>query len=466
MRRGNPCGLLCRLRLLAMTTSDSLIMLPVIAIVGRPNVGKSTLFNCLTRTRDALITDFPGTTRDRQFGDVRYEDRHFIVIDTGGIAEETDHVSKLITQQAQQAIADADKIMFVVDGRGGITPEDHAIADFLRRSNKSIVLVVNKTEGMDADIASTDAYTLGIGKPHTISSAHRSGIDELVEILIPEPNVENTEITNDTNIKLAIVGRPNVGKSTLTNRMLGEERVIVHDSPGTTRDSIYVPLERFGTHYTLIDTAGVRKRGKINELPEKFSVVKTLQSIEDSNVVIYVIDARIAVSEQDLKLLGFIHDSGKGLVLAINKWDGMTEDDRNHAKNTIDRLLDFVDYAKVHFISALHGSGVGNLFDSVKEAYESATKKLTTSELTSLLEKAIETHTPPLVQGRRVKLRFAHPGGNNPPTVVIHGNQLNKLPDSYRKFLAGYFIKKLKLSGTPVRIEFKTSDNPFADKRK
>lgn len=441
-------------------------MLPVIALVGRPNVGKSTLFNCLTRTRDAVITDLPGTTRDRQFGEALFDDRRFIVIDTGGIAEETDHVSKLITQQAQQAIADADKIVFVVDGRNGITPEDRSIADYLRRSNKTIVLVTNKTEGLDPDVASADAFELGIGKPHAIASAHRRGIDELVKILLPEPNVVEKPIEDDKNIKLAIVGRPNVGKSTLTNCMLGEDRVIVHDSPGTTRDSIYIPLERFGTEYTLIDTAGVRKRGKITDVPEKFSVVKTLQAIEDSNVVIYVVDARIAVSDQDLKLLGFIHDAGKGLVLAINKWDGMTEEDREHAKATIDRLLDFVKYAKIHYISALHGSGVGNLFDSVKEAYQSANRRLTTSELTRLLEKAIVTHQPPLVQGRRVKLRFAHPGGINPPTVVIHGNQLNRLPESYRKFLSAFFIKHLKLTGTPVKIEFKTTDNPFVNDTK
>jgi len=441
-------------------------MLPVIAIVGRPNVGKSTLFNCLTRSRDALISEIPGTTRDRQFGDVVRSDRHFIVIDTGGIAEEPDHISKLITQQAQHAIADADKIAFVVDGRGGITPEDRTIAEYLRRSGKPLVLVVNKTEGLNPDDATTDAHELGMGTPVAISAAHRGGIEELIETLLPEPNVSETEEPESATIKLAIVGRPNVGKSTLTNRMLGEERVIVDDAPGTTRDSIYVPLERFGTHYTLIDTAGVRKRGKVSDVPEKFSIVKTLQSIEDANVVLYVIDARLGVSDQDLKLLGFVHECGKGLVLVINKWDGMTDEDREYAKATIDRQLYFVHYARVHFVSALHGTGVGNLFDSVKEAFASATRKLTTSELSKLLEKAIETHSPPLVHGRRVKLRFAHPGGTNPPCVIIHGNQLNELPESYKKFLSRFFIKKLELTGTPVRMLFKTTDNPFADKRK
>lgn len=442
-------------------------MLPVIAIVGRPNVGKSTLFNRLTRSRDAIISAFPGTTRDRQYGDVKFGDRHFIIIDTGGITEETDVMGDHITKQAQQAIEESDKVLFMVDGKAGITPEDRMIAENLRRLGKNIILAVNKTEGLDPTMGVADAYELGLGNPLPIAAAHGGGIQNLIMTILPEPN--KTEVADDgvsPSIKLAIVGRPNVGKSTLTNRMLGEERVIVHDAPGTTRDSIFVPLERFEKHYTLIDTAGVRKRKKIDELPEKFSVVKTLQAIEDSHVVLYVVDARIGVSDQDLKLLGFVLECGKALVIAVNKWDGMTEEAREHARNTIDRHLDFVSFARIHYISALHGSGVGNLFDSVNEAYESAIKKLSTPMLTRLLELAQTTHQPPLVKGRRVKLRYAHSGGNNPPRVIIHGNQLNALPESYRKFLAHFFQRKLELYGTPVLIEFKTGENPYSNRDK
>lgn len=440
-------------------------MLPVVAIVGRPNVGKSTLFNRLTRSRDALISAFPGMTRDRQYGEVNLDGRRFIIIDTGGITEEPDDVGKLITKQALQAIQDADKVLFLIDARAGITPEDKMIADALRRSGKPLFLAANKTEGLDPSISVADAYELGISSTLPIAAVHGTGISTLIETLFPTAVEKEISSENESHsIKLAIVGRPNVGKSTLTNRMLGEERVIVHDSPGTTRDSIFIPLERFEKHYTLIDTAGIRKRKKVSEVPEKFSVVKTLQAIENSNVVLYVVDARLGVSEQDMKLLGFVLECGKALVIAINKWDGMTEEAREHAKATIDRHLDFVRFARVHYISALHGSGVGNLFDSVNEAYASATKKLSTPLLTRLLQQAQTTHQPPLVHGRRVKLRYAHPGGHNPPCVVIHGNQLEALPDSYRKFLIHFFQKKLDLHGTPVLIEFKTSENPFRKK--
>lgn len=440
-------------------------MLPVIAIVGRPNVGKSTLFNCLTQTRSALISDYPGMTRDRQYGKINLDDRQGIIVDTGGITDESDQVGTLITKQALQAIEDASHVLFLIDGRAGVTPEDKMIADILRRTGKPMILAVNKTEGKDPNISLADGFELGIKHTVAISAAHRRGITELMQLLIPTPTAPKEETEEDDNaIKLAIIGRPNVGKSTLTNRMLGEERVIVHDSPGTTRDSIEIPLERFDQHYTLIDTAGVRKRKKVFETVEKFSVVKTLQAIEDANVVLYIIDARIGVSEQDLKLLGFVLECGKALVIAINKWDGMSDEDRDHARATIDRHLDFVPFAKVHFISALHGTGVGNLFDSVNEAYASATKPLSTPVLTRLLQKAVLAHSPPLVHGRRVKLRYAHPGGHNPPVIVIHGNQVNALPESYRKFLSHYFTERLNLVGTPVSVVFKSSDNPFAKK--
>jgi GTP-binding protein len=443
-------------------------MLPVVAIVGRPNVGKSTLFNCLTQTRNALISDFPGTTRDRQYGEVNRHQRHFIIIDTGGITDENDAIGELITQQAMQAIQDADKIVFVVDGKaGGITPEDHLITRSLRRyaSNKPIFLVVNKTENINPETGLIDAHELGLSTPIPISSAHGTGITRLVETLFPDVRVKEDEQDAHEGIKLAIIGRPNVGKSTLTNRMLGEERVIMHDSPGTTRDSIFIPLTRFDQKYTLIDTAGVRRRKNIKELPEKFSIVKTLQAIKESHIVLYVIDARAGVAEQDLKLLGFILEAGRGLVIAVNKWDGMDEETREYMKTNLARQLHFLNFARIHYISALHGSGVGNLFDSVNEAYLSATKSISTSTLNNLLKKALTTHTPPLVEGRRVKLRYAHLGGHNPPLIIIHGNQVEKLPESYRRFLANFFQTKLDLFGTPVSIQFKANLNPYSPKK-
>jgi GTP-binding protein len=452
-------------------------MLPVVAIVGRPNVGKSTLFNCLTRSRDAIISSHPGTTRDRQYGESRTAGHHFIVIDTGGLTDESVDMGKLIADQALQAIKDADKIIFVIDAKTGTTYQDKTIADILRRTGKPTVLCVNKTEGLDPSISVSDAYELGIPSPVPIAAAHGAGISYLVETLFPQVLLDQSNEDKDEEsesgpdglknegTRLAIVGRPNVGKSTLINRMLGEERVIVHDAPGTTRSSIDIPLERRGKLYTLIDTAGVRKRQKVTADPEKFSVVKTLQAIENANVVLYVIDARLGVQEQDLKLIGFVLECGKALVIAVNKWDGMTEHERDHARKTVDRQLDFVRFARVHYISALYGTGVGNLFDSVNEAYESATKKLKTPILSRLLEKAVVTHSPPLIHGRRVKLRYAHLGGHNPPVIVIHGNQLNALPVSYRRFLASFFQDKLKLYGTPLRIEFKTTENPFVKKK-
>lgn len=443
-------------------------MIPVIAIVGRPNVGKSTLFNCLTGTRAALVSDFPGMTRDRQYGEANIADHKFIVIDTGGITEEENELDQLMAKQSEQAIAEADKIIFLVDARAGITPNDENIAKKLRHLQKKVFVVVNKAEGLDPDIASADFFRLGLANsPTAISAAHNRGIAELVQTLFQ--NEEIIEIPDDKNagIKLAIVGKPNVGKSTLTNRMLGEERVIVCDMPGTTRDSIFIPLQRFDQQYTLIDTAGIRRRGKIFEATEKFSVVKTLQAIEATNVVLFLLDAREGVTEQDLRLLGFILESGKALVIAFNKWDGMTLEEKEKAKATIDRRLHFVSFVRMHFISALHGSGVGNLFDSINEAYESANKKLPTPKLTKILQEAVQQHAPPMVQGRRIKLRYAHSGGNNPPCIIIHGNQLKDLPDSYKRYLINTFQSRLKLVGTPVRVEMKSGDaNPFKDKPK
>lgn len=440
-------------------------MIPVIAIVGRPNVGKSTLFNCLTRSRNALVSDLPGMTRDRQYGEAKIEHQRFIIIDTGGITDEEDDMNRLTTEQSILATQEADTVLFLVDARAGVTAADQLVAKKLRALNKNIFLVVNKAEGLDPDMAGAEFYALGLGEPHAISAAHKRGIDELFDVILKAQTEKSTQEETLLGIKLAIIGRPNVGKSTLTNRMLGEERVIVYDMPGTTRDSIFIPLERQGTHYTLIDTAGIRRRGKIFEATEKFSVVKTLQAIDAAHVVLFIMDAHEGVTEQDLRLIGFILESGRALVIALNKWDGMTNDERDHARNTIDRRLHFLSFVRIHFISALHGTGVGNLFESVNEAYASATKKLSTPLLTKILQAALIQHNPPLVHGRRIKLRYAHPGGHNPPRIIIHGNQVDSLPETYRRYLASTYQERLKLKGTPVCIELKSSENPFRHKK-
>jgi len=356
-------------------------------------------------------------------------------------------------------------VLFVVDARAGLTASDMTIAEKLRSLNKKITLVINKAEGMDPDMAAADFFRLGFGQPHPISAAHKRGIDDLVTSILPEEQTESDEMDASAGIKLALIGRPNVGKSTLTNRMLGEDRVIVCDEPGTTRDSIFIPLTRFDKHYTLIDTAGVRQRGKVVETVEKFSVVKTLQAIEAANVVLFLMDAREGVTEQDLRLLGFVIDSGRALVVAINKWDGMAFEEKEKVREMIDRRLNFIPYVRIHFISALHGTGVGNVFDSVNEAFQSANKKLSTPKLTKILQEATIQHAPPMVQGRRIKLRYAHAGGHNPPRIIIHGNQVISLPDAYRRYLANTFQTRLKLMGTPVRVEVKSSENPFRHQR-
>ena len=473
-------------------------MVPVVALVGRPNVGKSTLFNRLTRTRDALVADFPGLTRDRKYGRAEVEGREFICIDTGGIDGTEDGVETRMAEQSLLAIEEADVVLFMVDARAGLMPADQAIAKHLRSREKPTFLVANKTDGLDPDQAVVDFYSLGLGEIHPIAASHGRGVTSLLEhVLVPwmqevdpreveevdeeaaywaqfeaEQNgdVAEEEPEDDFNpldlpIKLAIVGRPNVGKSTLTNRILGEERVVVYDMPGTTRDSIYIPMQRDEREYVLIDTAGVRKRGKITDTVEKFSVIKTLQAIEDANVVLLVIDAREGISDQDLSLLGFILNSGRSLVIVVNKWDGLSNEVREQVKETLDFRLGFIDFARVHFISALHGSGVGNLFESVREAYDSSTRRQSTAMLTRIMTMAAEDHQPPLVRGRRVKLKYAHAGGYNPPIVVIHGNQVKDLPDSYKRYLMNYFRKSLDVMGTPIRIQFKEGDNPFANKR-
>lgn len=441
-------------------------MKPVIALVGRPNVGKSTLFNQLTKSRDALVADLPGLTRDRKYGDARIEDKSFIVIDTGGIGEGEQGIDAYMAEQSRYAIAEADIVFFLVDARAGLTGADQEIASELRALSKRVHLVVNKIDGIQEEAAIAEFHQLGMGEIFGIAASHGRGINQMMlAVLAGVPPDEPDAPLAETGIKIAIVGRPNVGKSTLVNRMLGEDRVVVFDMPGTTRDSIYIPFERREKRYTLIDTAGVRRRGRLEEGVEKFSVIKTLQAIKDAHVVVVVLDARENIVDQDLHMLGFVLQSGRALVLAINKWDGMSDYERDMVKKEMDRRLDFVPWARVHLISALHGTAVGDLYPSIERAYASATIKVATNRLTQILEGAIEQHQPPLVGGRRIKLRYAHMGGQNPPIVVIHGNQTAEVPNTYKRYLENIFRKVLKIEGTPIAIEFKTGDNPFKDKK-
>ncbi len=444
-------------------------MKPVIALVGRPNVGKSTLFNYLTRSRDALVADMPGLTRDRQYGIGKVGERPYIVVDTGGLSGDEQGIDALMVRQVQQAVDEAHVVLFMVDGREGLNAGDDAIARWLRQRGKDVVLVVNKTDTGEPSLLAAEFHALGLGEPVPIAAVHGRGVPRLMErVLAALPEEEPEEETEDDGwerIKVAVVGRPNVGKSTLVNRILGEERVVVFDMPGTTRDSIFIPFERDGQDYTLIDTAGVRRRARIDEAIEKFSVIKTLQAIEEANVVVMVLDAREGISEQDATLLGFVLDAGRALVLAVNKWDGLTQDQRENVRRELDLKLPFLDFAKLHYISALHGTGVGDLFGSVKRAYASALRKFSTPELTRLLESALVAHQPPLVGGRRIKLRYAHQGGKNPPLIIIHGNQTEQVPNSYQRYLSNFFREHLKLEGTPVRVEFKSGDNPYAGKK-
>ena len=436
-------------------------MPPVIALIGRPNVGKSTLFNRLTKTRDALVADFPGLTRDRLFGQGKVGDKPYIIVDTGGVTGTEEGIEEVMAGQTKQAIAEADAIIFMVDGRAGLTTVDREIARYLRKANKKTFVAVNKAEGLDENVVLSDFYSLGLGQPEAIAAAHGSGVQELMQIVLNDLPEEQTETTTEPGIKIALVGRPNVGKSTLTNRLLGEERVVVFDQPGTTRDSIYIPYTRHDKAYVLIDTAGVRRRGAVRETIEKFSVIKTLQAIESAQVVVLVIDARESITEQDLHLLGFILQAGKGLVIAINKWDGLSDEQKENVRTDISRRLVFADFVKVKFISALHGTGVGELYPLIEEAYESAYQKFSTSQLTRILEQAIASHQPPMVKGRRIKLRYAHAGGHNPPIIVIHGKQTQSLPGSYKRYLENFYRKALNLTGTPIKIEFRDSDNPY-----
>jgi len=437
-------------------------MRPVLALVGRPNVGKSTLFNRLTRSRDALVANMPGLTRDRQYGEGKIAERPFVVIDTGGLAGGEEGIDFKMASQSLLAIEEADAVLLLVDGKAGLSPGDTQILQHLRKQEKSIWLVVNKVDGIDEDIAVGDFCGLGLERIFAITASQGRGVKKLIDdVLKGFPLDDEPRGFSNEGIRIAISGRPNVGKSTLVNRMLGEERVVVYDEPGTTRDSVYIPFERHGQHYTLIDTAGIRKRGKTTETVEKFSVVKSLAAIQDANVVVLVIDARLGIVEQDLHLLGYALDAGRALVIALNKWDGMDEEQKDRAKSEIRRRFAFVDFAAIHFISALHGTGVGDMYKSIHKAYDSAKKVLTTNVLTLALQDAILDHAPPIINGRRIKLRYAHAGGQNPPVIVIHGKQTDKVPDSYRRYLEKTFRKALDLEGTPVRIELRSDENPF-----
>ncbi len=448
-------------------------MIPVIAIVGRPNVGKSTLFNRLTHSQQALVVDQPGVTRDRQFGQGYIEENDYIVIDSGGIGENgSSEIDELMLEQSQLAIHEADIIFFVVDGRQGLTAIDQEIAKELRKQDKPVILVINKTDGLDTELLKSDFYRLGFKNISTITASHNRGIEELLwqmfDILPEAPEEEEQSADSeafDESPRVAIIGRPNVGKSTLVNRMLGEERVIVCDMPGTTRDSIYINMTRMGKAYTLIDTAGVRKNKTNMDVVEKFSAIKTMQAIKDANVVLLIFDAKLGLTDQDLSLISFTIDAGKCLVICANKWDGMDSDEKEQVKNQLSYRLKFADFAPTHTISALHGTGVGDLFKTIDKVYQSAHVALSTTNLTALLESALEAHQPPLVRGKRIKLRYAHCGGHNPPTIVIHGNQTDELPASYQKYLSNFFIKALKLEGTPVKVICKSGENPYAHKR-
>jgi len=441
-------------------------MLPVIALVGRPNVGKSTLFNVLTRSRDALVADLPGLTRDRNYGYGRLGPIPYLVVDTGGLVVNAEGIEELMAKQTLRAIEEADRVLFLLDAREGCAHSDHFIAQTLRKLGKDVVLVANKSEGIDSATAGADFHQLGLGEPLTISAAHGDGMKALLDRALAGFTVAHgTGAVEEQGIRVAVIGRPNVGKSTLINRLLGEDRLIAFDQPGTTRDAVFVPFERDGRQYTLIDTAGVRRRSRVEEAIEKFSIVKTLQAVDDAHVVIGVIDAHDTVAEQDASLFGLVAERGRALLIAVNKWDGIPMDKRNEIRTGIDLRLPFLDFAPVHFISALHGTGVGELMRDVGKAYAASMRDLATPDLTRVLEGAMQQHQPPLIRGRRIKLRYAHQGGKNPPIIVIHGNQVQHVPEAYKRYLSNVFRKHFHLEGTPVRVEFRSDENPFKGKR-
>ncbi len=440
-------------------------MKPTLVLVGRPNVGKSTLFNKLTKSRDALVADLPGLTRDRHYGEGKLGNKDYLVVDTGGFEPvAADGIMHEMARQTLQAIDEADVVLFLVDARQGVTPQDKVIADQLRRGNRQVWLAVNKAEGLQRSIAGAEFHELALGDPLVISAAHGDGLRDLIETVL-EPFPDKTDEPPADHPKIAIVGRPNVGKSTLVNRVLGEERVIAFDAPGTTRDSIYIDFERDNHKYTIIDTAGVRRKGKVTEVIEKFSVIKTMQAIEDANVVVLVVDARQDIADQDAHLAGFVLETGRALVVAVNKWDNLPADQRTWVKREVERKFGFLSFAKFHFISAIDGSGVPALFKSIDKAYESAMVKLATPRLTRALQLMVEKQQPPRAGIFRPKMRYAHQGGSNPPIVVVHGTSLEHVPASYWRYLEHSFSKMFQLEGTPLKVQFKIGDNPFAERK-
>ncbi|PID62333.1 MAG: ribosome biogenesis GTPase Der [Gammaproteobacteria bacterium] len=491
-------------------------MKPVIALVGRPNVGKSTLFNKLTRSQDALVADQPGLTRDRQYGDGKVGNWPYLLVDTGGLSGAPESLDAAMADQTLQAVREADAVVFVVDGRNGLTPVDEDIAGILRRQAKQVLLCVNKIDGIGEDRAQLEFHQLGFEHLVPTAAAHNRGVtalvDELAELLgievetpdegkknrgsrkrrraealreLEERQAEQAAIGDGEaastgsdvsasdavpadgdadELRIAFIGRPNVGKSTLINRLLGEDRMIAYDMPGTTRDAVTIPFERAGREYLLVDTAGVRKRGKVKEKVEIFSAIKTMQTIDRSNVCVMLLDAVDGVTEQDISLLGYVVEKGRALVVAINKWDAISSEAREAMREELERRVAFLHFTRIHYISALHGSGVGDLFKSINRAWKSAFTDLSTPQLTRHLELATSQHQPPMVNGRRIRLRYAHQGGQNPPVIVIHGKQASKVPQSYRRYLANHFQKALRLFGTPLRIELRQDDNPFDDR--
>jgi len=466
-------------------------MLPVIALIGRPNVGKSTLFNKLTRSREALVADYPGLTRDRNYGFGKLGPIPYLVIDTGGVAGGEEGIEEAMVEQTIIALQEADAAIIMVDGRSGLTAADQHVADLARRHAKKTWLAVNKAEGLDSAIANSEFHALGLGNPIAVSAAHGDRIGALMDDILSSfilkeelevvdekwdqeliDELDNEGIENlhdkgdeDRNLKIAVIGRPNVGKSTLINRLLGEDRLVVFDKPGTTRDSVSVPFERNNRKYILIDTAGIRRKARVHEAIEKFSIIKALQAIERAEVVISVLDAHVGVTEQDVSLLGLVMERGRALIVVMNKWDGLQSEARKKVRDDLERRLPFLDFAERITISALYGTAVGDLLPAVERAYAAAMRGMSTTELTRELKSAIMAHPTPLVRGRRVKLRYAHQGGRNPPVIVIHGNQTERLPDSYRRYLINRFRKAFKLTGTPVRLSFKKGKNPYAGRR-
>jgi GTP-binding protein len=438
-------------------------MIPIIVIVGRPNVGKSTLFNRLTRSRDAIVADEPGITRDRHYGQGRVGGKPYLLVDTGGFEPVASHgIYHQMARQTRQAVDEADVVLFVVDGRAGLTAQDELIADELRKTGRRVLVVVNKAEGMRLEDAAAEFHALGLGDPLPVSAAHGENVSDLMDIVLADfPASADAPLAGTEQPRIAVVGRPNVGKSTLVNALLGEERVIVFDQPGTTRDSIYIDFERAGRRYTLIDTAGVRKRGRISEAAEKFSVVKTMQAIADANVAVLVLDATQEISEQDAHLAGFILEAGRALVLAVNKWDALDHAGRESAKRALSRKLDFVSFARLHFVSALGGQGLSRVMSSVDAAYAAAMAKLPTPKLTRALQAAVSQQQPPRAGYGRPKLRYAHQGGSNPPRIIVHGTALEHVPASYRRYLERFFREAFKLQGTPLKVELKSGRNPY-----